>query len=79
MTPERDIRDLTIGELRKELSGWGEPAYRAGQMYDWLYRKGADSFDDLTDIPKVLRQRLAESFSLGALELAEHLVSRDRS
>ncbi len=79
MTPERDIRDLTIGELRKELSGWGEPAYRAGQMYDWLYTKGAGSFDDLTDLPKVLRQRLAESFSLGALELAEHLVSRDHS
>jgi 23S rRNA (adenine2503-C2)-methyltransferase len=78
MTSKRNLRDLTIGELRKELTGWGEPTYRAGQLYDWLYRKGAVSFDDLTDLPKVLRQRLAESFSLGTLEAVERLVSRDR-
>jgi 23S rRNA (adenine2503-C2)-methyltransferase len=79
MTSIRDIRDLTFGELKEELAAWGEPAYRAGQLYGWLYGKGAGSFDELTDLPKALRQRLAENFSFGALEVIERLVSRDRA
>jgi 23S rRNA (adenine2503-C2)-methyltransferase len=79
MTSTRDIRDLTFGELKRELAEWGEPGYRAGQLYDWLYRKGAGSFDELTDLPGALRRRLAENFSFGPLEVIERLVSKDRA
>jgi 23S rRNA (adenine2503-C2)-methyltransferase len=57
----------------------GEPSYRAGQVFDWLYKKGAASFGAFTDLPKSLRLRLEEDFSLGSLELAERLVSADKT
>ncbi len=79
MTSTRDVRDLTFGELKRELAAWGEPSYRAGQLFGWLYAKGVGSFDELTDLPRVLRQKLAENFSFGALEVIERLVSKDRA
>jgi 23S rRNA (adenine2503-C2)-methyltransferase len=74
---KKDIRDFSFGELRTELVGWGEPGYRAKQILEWVYQKGADSFAAMTDLPKSLRQRLEEAYSLRPLELAETLRSED--
>ncbi len=74
---KKDIRDLGWDELRAELESWGEPSYRAGQIFEWIYKKGASSFDAMTDLPKSLRQKLEGYFHLGAPELAEHLRSPD--
>src|SRR4030067_3653497 len=75
--PDGDLKDIAFDELRAELEGWGEPAYRAKQVFEWVYQKGADSFAAMTDLPKGLRQRLGEEFWLGALEVAEQLRSED--
>jgi 23S rRNA (adenine2503-C2)-methyltransferase len=72
-----DLKDLTLDELRAELKGWGEPSFRAGQVFDWIYKKGANSFAAMTDLPKSLRQRLEDHFGLSAPELAEQLRSGD--
>ena len=77
MGPVADIRNLTFAELRAEFDSWGEPAYRAKQVFEWIYQKGADSFAAMTDLPKSLRQRLGDKFRLGVLELAEQLRSED--
>jgi 23S rRNA (adenine2503-C2)-methyltransferase len=77
MGPVTDIRDFSFAELRAELESWGEPAYRAKQVFEWIYQKGADSFAAMTDLPKGLRQRLENKFRLGILELAEKLRSED--
>ncbi|HCS48387.1 MAG TPA: 23S rRNA (adenine(2503)-C(2))-methyltransferase RlmN [Candidatus Aminicenantes bacterium] len=77
MGPVADIRNLTFAELRAEFDSWGEPAYRAKQVFEWIYQKGADSFAAMTDLPKSLRQRLEDKFRLGVLELAEQLRSED--
>lgn len=74
---EKDIRDFLLGELRTELEGSGEPGYRAKQIFEWVYQRGADSFAAMTDLPKSLRQRLEEAYSLRPLELAETLRSQD--
>jgi 23S rRNA (adenine2503-C2)-methyltransferase len=74
---KKDIRDLTLKELKAELDGWGEPSYRAKQVFEWVYQKGADSFAVMTDLPKSLRQGLEDKFLLGMLELAEKLRSED--
>ncbi|MGB7295833.1 MAG: 23S rRNA (adenine(2503)-C(2))-methyltransferase RlmN [Candidatus Aminicenantales bacterium] len=73
----KDIKDLTLAELGAELEKWGEPAYRAGQIFEWIYKKEARSFDAMTDLPKNLRQKLEDHFRLSALELAEGLRSAD--
>jgi 23S rRNA (adenine2503-C2)-methyltransferase len=72
-----DLKDLTLKELEAELKAWGEPSFRAGQIFDWVYKKGADSFAVMTDLPKSLRERLGHHFVLIAPELTEHLRSGD--
>jgi 23S rRNA (adenine2503-C2)-methyltransferase len=72
-----DIRDLTIEALREELRALGEPAYRAGQAFAWIYRKGATRFDQFTDFPRQLRGRLGEHLAFGTIEPADVLASPD--
>ncbi len=72
-----DLYGLSRDELAALLDGWGEPAYRARQLWAWLHERGAGSFDEMTDLPRALRQRLAEGATLGTLEVAAEQVSRD--
>jgi 23S rRNA (adenine2503-C2)-methyltransferase len=73
----RDIRDLDIEELKAALAEDNEPAYRADQIYAWLYQKRASSFEEFTDLPRTLRDRLAGRFFLRPLDAAETRTSRD--
>ena len=41
------------------LKSWGEPSFRAGQVFTWLH-KGVGSFDEMTNLPKSLREKLAQ-------------------
>ncbi len=77
--PERDIKDLTRDELAAELAQWGEPKFRTGQVFTWVYKRGAGSFAEFTSLPLDLRSKLGQAFSLRAPEPAEHFVSADRA
>jgi len=72
-----DIKSLTRPELEAHLKAWSEPAYRAGQVLDWLYPRRAASWDAMTNLPKPLRAKLAEHFSLRTLELVRKQGARD--
>ena len=61
----RDIKSMTIEELSEELKVLGHPKYRAEQIYVWLQKKGVESFDEMTNISKQLREQLAEKFEIG--------------
>ena len=54
-----DIKSMTVPELEEMLKGMGQPKFRAKQLFSWL-QKGAESFDDMTNIPKGLRDSLKE-------------------
>ena len=54
-----DIGSMTPEELAAWLKEQGEPAFRAKQIFHWLYR-GVTSFDEMSDLSKALRQKLAE-------------------
>ncbi len=73
----RDIRDLTLVELRAALEAMGERPFRAGQIFDWLYKKRGDRFEDFTSLPKPLREKLAAKFALEPLVLADKRSSPD--
>jgi 23S rRNA (adenine2503-C2)-methyltransferase len=64
-------------ELEDVVRGLGEPAYRARQLYTWLYKKRARSFDDMTDLARPLRATLAGGFELRWPEAAERALSYD--
>src|SRR5689334_11862432 len=71
MTDERpNLYDLTLPEIEELLSAWGQPAYRARQLYRQIYVNLADGPAAMTDLPAALRQRLAGATHMGALELA---------
>lgn len=79
MPAKRDIRALTLPELTEWFTTSGEKAFRAKQVYEWLWKKSAVSFDDMTNLSKALRATLSESFGLQALVLADQQVSSDRT
>jgi 23S rRNA (adenine2503-C2)-methyltransferase len=68
---------LDEGALRGILLELGEPAYRARQVYAWLYAKRARTFADMTNLGKGLRGRLQEAYALQWPEVAETRVSSD--
>jgi 23S rRNA (adenine2503-C2)-methyltransferase len=72
-----DIKSLSLPELEVKLSALGEPAYRAGQITDWLYQKRAGSFDEMTDVPQNLRAQLAKQFSFDKIDIVRVLGSKD--
>jgi 23S rRNA (adenine2503-C2)-methyltransferase len=55
----------------------GEPAYRADQILWWVYKKLATSFEEMTDLPQTLRQKLVSVASLSSLTLVEEKISAD--
>jgi 23S rRNA (adenine2503-C2)-methyltransferase len=71
------IYDLTLEQLQEWTKEQGEPAFRAGQIFDWLYVKRVDSFDEMTNLPKSLRDKLAASFAFVTLTEITKLQSKD--
>ncbi|MGC9393810.1 MAG: 23S rRNA (adenine(2503)-C(2))-methyltransferase RlmN [Anaerolineae bacterium] len=59
-----NLYDLDLSELETLLGAWGEPRYRAKQIWEWLYRHLATDTEQMTSLPKVLRERLAEETRL---------------
>lgn len=70
-----DLKNLTFGELGELLQTIGEPKFRTKQIFSWLH-KGVTSFDEMTDISKKTRERLAEISCVSVLEIEEKYVSR---
>lgn len=58
-----DIRDTAPEDLKKTLLEWGEKSFRAGQIQEWLWKKKARSFDEMTNLSKSLREKLADHFT----------------
>lgn len=60
---KQDLKSMTLDEMQQALAEWGEPAFRARQVFTWLHR-GAACFDDMTNLPKALRARLEERYDI---------------
>lgn len=75
---EAQLLDLTQPQLAELLSGWGEPPYRARQVWEWLYRKLADDPAQMTNLPAGLRGRLAAETRIDPLEVVYEQRSADR-
>jgi 23S rRNA (adenine2503-C2)-methyltransferase len=71
------LLNLSQIELKELMAGWGEPAYRAGQIETWLYQRHAGDVAHMSSLPKSLRQRLAEETELNPLKPLVVLDSSD--
>jgi 23S rRNA (adenine2503-C2)-methyltransferase len=72
-----DIRSLPLTDLQSIVMASGQPAYRATQLAEWLYHKRVVAWDDMTDLPRPLREKLAHDFTLHQLEMVRVLGSTD--
>ena len=68
---------LTAETLGEKCAALQIPAYRGKQIAEWMYRKGADSFDVMTNLSKALRADLSRSFSIARAKCVEHWNSSD--
>jgi len=75
----KDIKDLPFDEWRDELVRIGEPAFRAGQIFAWIYKKGATRFEDMTNLGRDLQAKLGRAYLVGRLELFGVFRSKDRA
>jgi len=66
-----DLRDLTLPALRAAVGEMGESAYRADQVWGFLYAKGRRRFDEMHTLAKALRAKLAASFRISDLPVLE--------
>ncbi len=72
-----DLKSLQLTELQEKLGALAEPAYRATQVADWLYKKRVTTIDGMTDLPRALREKLSREFTLGQFETVRVLGSKD--
>lgn len=79
MQAKKDIRALTEAQLVDILKEKGEAKFRAKQVYEWLWKKSAHSFDDMSNLSKPLRDWLNENFVINAVAISDMQVSSDRT
>ena len=66
MIKKPNLYDLELPELEALLATWGQPAYRARQIWEWLYKRLATDLEAMSSLPKVLREQLAAHTTLAA-------------
>jgi 23S rRNA (adenine2503-C2)-methyltransferase len=74
---KKNIKGFNLAELQALVEQYGEKKYRATQLYSWLYAKGAQSFEEMTDISKEFRIILSQTSTIYNLQLNTQKVSSD--
>ncbi len=75
--PWINLYDLSYPALVELMADWGQPRYRADQLWQWLYKHLATGFDEMTNLPKALRERLAQETRLGSFTQQAEMTSAD--
>lgn len=73
----KNIKDYNIDELKEEFLKLGEKAYRAEQVFKWLYVDKVSSFEEMTNLSKELREKLNEEFSFHNFKILKKQESVD--
>ncbi len=76
---KKDIRELTKEDIATFFTEQGDKAFRAKQVYEWLWQKSARTFEEMTNLPKATREILNQNFLINAVEISQSQVSKDRT
>lgn len=76
-TDKKDIRSVTKSELEVIFQELSEPRFRVKQVQEWLWQKGAHSFEAMTNLPKGLREKLNQHFAIHAITMDKQQNSLD--
>lgn len=76
---KQNIRNLSFEELVTYMEQLGEKKFRAKQVYEWLWQKNASTFEDMTNLGLVLRQKLENAFFIDKIQLDDQQISSDKT
>lgn len=71
-----DIKSLSLEELKAEIEKIGEKPFRAKQLYEWFHVKLARDYDEMTNIPKSLKEKLSDGYTYTSLNIVEVQTSK---
>jgi len=77
MTERIDLKSMTIEELKELLTAWGEKTFRAAQIFSWLHEKRVSSYEEMTNISKALREKMAQECEFTTIKEIDRLESVD--
>ena len=70
-----NLKSMTPAEIAETLKAMGQPAFRAGQVFSWLH-KGVKSYDEMTNLPKELREHLRKEYPICPPQVVRHQESK---
>jgi 23S rRNA (adenine2503-C2)-methyltransferase len=73
----KNLRHNSLHELETLFKEWGEPAFRAKQVYEWIWKKFAGDISEMTNLPKSLREKLSAEFSIPKVKVHHSQFSSD--
>jgi 23S rRNA (adenine2503-C2)-methyltransferase len=76
---KENIRNLSLEELLSSLQNIGEKPFRAKQVYEWLWKKDATSFEQMSNLSKDLRNKLEENYFIDHIQLDDQQISSDKT
>ncbi|MDX1650963.1 MAG: 23S rRNA (adenine(2503)-C(2))-methyltransferase RlmN [Brumimicrobium sp.] len=79
MEKKTDIRKLSEEELKAQIREMNEKAFRASQIYEWLWKKNASTFEEMSNLSLELRNKLDQHFFIDHISLDEQQISADRT
>jgi 23S rRNA (adenine2503-C2)-methyltransferase len=71
MEHKTDLKSLTLAELKQEMIALGEKPFRATQLYEWMHKKLAAGYDDMTNLPNSLKEKCRENYTYTSLHMLQ--------
>ncbi len=71
-----DIKSLPLDSIFNIVKYMGQPSFRAKQIFTWLHKFGVDSFDEMSNLPKAMREKLAEDYYISSCKIEKKLISK---
>lgn len=73
---KKDIASYSFEELQEEMLAIGEKGFRSRQIYSWIHEKLVDDFEEMTNLPKTLRQKLEAAYEIRRVEMEKDRFQR---
>lgn len=73
---KKDIASYSFEELQEEMLAIGEKGFRSRQIYSWIHEKLVDDFEEMTKLPKTLRQKLESAYEIRRVEMEKRQISK---
>src|SRR5688572_7303355 len=73
----KNLRELNLEEIQGLMAEWGEPKFKAGQVYDWIWKKHVGSIEAMTNLSKELRGKLAQAYFIPKVSIHHSQFSSD--